>query len=362
MPGDGETIRLQLTRSEFEDIIRYPVQRAVELTRATLADAGVTDPGDLKALYLTGGSSRVPFVQEEIKKLGPVATLDDPKMVVAQGAISAVGPIVTGLHTNAAPGVSRQAGPQAAPQARPGQGQQFPQPGGASQYSPAGSAGSTGTDDAPRKKKPVGMIIGAILGVLVLVVALVIGLRAFGGSSTSEPTEPRKNPDEETAAPANDTEVAQDSEAPENNNQTGKDVLEALPQSLKDNVENCILRGTSYSDLSGASISCDAKLTGDSVPFFKQTSPYDKPKLIFAANTDDAGREKAFIEQGRYNNNTNDEPLEGDGGNAKAIATAINDSSAELHYANSETGIYIESRDFASPEQAKEWLEYHNLL
>lgn len=39
------------------------------------------------ALYLTGGSSRIPLIQQRLGELGPVATLDDPKTVVAQGAL-----------------------------------------------------------------------------------------------------------------------------------------------------------------------------------------------------------------------------------------------------------------------------------
>ncbi|MFZ2527471.1 MAG: Hsp70 family protein, partial [Rhodococcus sp. (in: high G+C Gram-positive bacteria)] len=42
--------------------------------------------GGLQALYLTGGSSRIPYVHRRLAELGPIATLDDPKTVVAKGA------------------------------------------------------------------------------------------------------------------------------------------------------------------------------------------------------------------------------------------------------------------------------------
>lgn len=87
----GYEERLQLTREEFEKIIAPPLDRAVELTRRTFAQSGVTSPSEVKALYLTGGSSRVPAVQEALKSLAPLATLDDPKTVVAQGALIASG-------------------------------------------------------------------------------------------------------------------------------------------------------------------------------------------------------------------------------------------------------------------------------
>ncbi|GAA4479428.1 hypothetical protein GCM10023094_24540 [Rhodococcus olei] len=95
--GDGRSERFQITREEFEELISPALDKAVHLTRATLADARVTDPGQLEALYLTGGSSRIPIVHERLADLGPIATLDDPKTVVAQGAIAAAAPIVRGL-------------------------------------------------------------------------------------------------------------------------------------------------------------------------------------------------------------------------------------------------------------------------
>ncbi|NKS56018.1 Hsp70 family protein [Rhodococcus hoagii] len=85
-PGQQET--LSLTRDEFDDLIAPEIDRAVSLTQATLADAGITG-GDLKALYLTGGSSRIPLVHQRLAALGPIATLDDPKTVVARGALIA---------------------------------------------------------------------------------------------------------------------------------------------------------------------------------------------------------------------------------------------------------------------------------
>ncbi|MFF1553074.1 Hsp70 family protein [Rhodococcus erythropolis] len=80
---------LTLTRAEFESIIAPEIERAVALTHTALVDAGLTGPQGLTALYLTGGSSRIPLVQSRIAALGPIATLDDPKTVVVQGALIA---------------------------------------------------------------------------------------------------------------------------------------------------------------------------------------------------------------------------------------------------------------------------------
>ncbi|MBN4925539.1 Hsp70 family protein [Hoyosella rhizosphaerae] len=84
----GKQENLLITRDEFEELIGTNVERAVDLTRATLRSAGV-DANRLSALYLTGGSSRTPLVHHQLGQIGPIATLDDPKTVVAQGAIIA---------------------------------------------------------------------------------------------------------------------------------------------------------------------------------------------------------------------------------------------------------------------------------
>jgi hypothetical protein len=84
--ADGEHEVLSLTRGEFESLIEREVTRGVELARATFRGAGV-DGGTLRAIYLTGGSSRIPMVHQQVQSLGRIATLDDPKTVVAQGAL-----------------------------------------------------------------------------------------------------------------------------------------------------------------------------------------------------------------------------------------------------------------------------------
>lgn len=82
----GETDIL-ITREEFNGIIEQSIQRGVELTQATLSQAGV-DSKDTP-IYMTGGSSRIPFVQNQLGEVGTVMTLDDPKTVVSRGALLA---------------------------------------------------------------------------------------------------------------------------------------------------------------------------------------------------------------------------------------------------------------------------------
>jgi hypothetical protein len=78
---------LWLTRAEFEGLIATEVGRGTGLAQSVLQQAG---GASVSAVYMTGGSSRIPMVRNALGRLGPVATLDDPKTVVAQGALIAV--------------------------------------------------------------------------------------------------------------------------------------------------------------------------------------------------------------------------------------------------------------------------------
>lgn len=86
--GRSARTTLVLTRDEFDALITPQIETAVALVRDALGDAGIA-PGSLHAVYLTGGSSRVPLVHRALSSLGPIATLDDPKTVVSQGALVA---------------------------------------------------------------------------------------------------------------------------------------------------------------------------------------------------------------------------------------------------------------------------------
>ncbi|WP_231611769.1 Hsp70 family protein, partial [Rhodococcus sp. CX] len=83
--GHGADLTLTLTREEFEQLIEPQIGRGVQLAATVLREAGI-DRGRLQALYLTGGSSRIPYVHRRLAELGPIATLDDPKTVVARNS------------------------------------------------------------------------------------------------------------------------------------------------------------------------------------------------------------------------------------------------------------------------------------
>jgi actin-like ATPase involved in cell morphogenesis/streptogramin lyase len=85
LPQLSTTVRL--TRSEFESMIRPPLQQTVELVRRMLEQSGV-DPSQLAGILLVGGSSRIPLVSDMVaSELGVQARVDaHPKLVVCRGA------------------------------------------------------------------------------------------------------------------------------------------------------------------------------------------------------------------------------------------------------------------------------------
>lgn len=88
--ASGHQHSLQLSRDQLDHIIGPEIDRGILLARTVLHDARIGGPDDLAAFYLTGGSSRIPLVRHRLQQLGRVATLDDPKTVVARGALYAV--------------------------------------------------------------------------------------------------------------------------------------------------------------------------------------------------------------------------------------------------------------------------------
>ncbi|MFC4001520.1 type VII secretion-associated protein [Prauserella oleivorans] len=80
-----------VTREALERLIATPLGRAAELTSATIDAAGLR-PRQLTAIFLVGGSSRIPMVSRLVhERTGVVpTTLDQPETVVARGALRAV--------------------------------------------------------------------------------------------------------------------------------------------------------------------------------------------------------------------------------------------------------------------------------
>lgn len=83
-----------VTRTRFEELIRPDVERAIDELDRTVASAGL-GPTDLAAVYLVGGSSRIPLVGRLLaERYGDrVMSRDEPKSVVALGAARSTKPL-----------------------------------------------------------------------------------------------------------------------------------------------------------------------------------------------------------------------------------------------------------------------------
>jgi actin-like ATPase involved in cell morphogenesis len=84
--------QVRITRGEFEDAIRSSVTDTIESMNRAIASAGLS-AGDLTAVLLAGGSSRIPLVAEMVRsEIGrPVVTDNHPKHAVACGAARIAG-------------------------------------------------------------------------------------------------------------------------------------------------------------------------------------------------------------------------------------------------------------------------------
>ncbi|MGI5240968.1 Hsp70 family protein [Dactylosporangium sp. CA-139066] len=147
-------VEAYLSREEFEAVAAPPLTRTADLVGAALRQAGV-DPRGLTALYLVGGSSRIPLVATMLhQRFGVAPTLvDEPQLVVAAGSVAAAGtPVI-------APPAATFAAPPPPPPAPPG--------GPAAPVAPAASV-PPGQAPPPRRR--------SVPGAAILVAALVAGL------------------------------------------------------------------------------------------------------------------------------------------------------------------------------------------
>lgn len=94
--GVPQHLELNLSRAKFEEISEGLVERTLEPTRRALSDAGMT-ANDIDKIVLVGGSTRIPAVQEAIKKLTGKEPHKgvNPDEVVALGAAVQAG-VLTG--------------------------------------------------------------------------------------------------------------------------------------------------------------------------------------------------------------------------------------------------------------------------
>ncbi|GAB6929544.1 chaperone protein DnaK [Paenibacillus sp. JCM 10914] len=94
--GVPQHLEINLTRAKFEELSATLVERTLGPTRQALSDAGLT-ANDINKIVLVGGSTRIPAVQEAIKKLTGKEPHKgvNPDEVVALGAAVQAG-VLTG--------------------------------------------------------------------------------------------------------------------------------------------------------------------------------------------------------------------------------------------------------------------------
>ncbi|WP_110932102.1 molecular chaperone DnaK [Paenibacillus bouchesdurhonensis] len=94
--GVPQHLEMNLTRAKFEELSADLVERTLEPTRRALSDSGLT-PAEIDKVVLVGGSTRIPAVQEAIKKLTGKEPHKgvNPDEVVALGAAVQAG-VLTG--------------------------------------------------------------------------------------------------------------------------------------------------------------------------------------------------------------------------------------------------------------------------
>ncbi len=82
---------VDITREEFEEAISTQVTQAEMLCEATIDEAGIS-PSDIRAVFLAGGSTRIPLVLESIKRVfdqEPIASVNVDEVVALGAALYA---------------------------------------------------------------------------------------------------------------------------------------------------------------------------------------------------------------------------------------------------------------------------------
>ncbi|WP_420880253.1 Hsp70 family protein [Rhodococcus sp. (in: high G+C Gram-positive bacteria)] len=330
-PGQQET--LSLTRDEFDDLIAAEIDRAVSLTQATLADASVAG-GDLKALYLTGGSSRIPLVHQRLAALGPIATLDDPKTVVARGALIATqaqapapaAPPATPPPETPVPASSWSGPQQPAPQ-------RFPADVHADQPAPAA-----------KSRKPL-LIGAAALAAAVVIGGGIVAAQALGGGDSGADTTSGAS-----GSPTTSSSNSTSSPGPSGKFDTVDAITAVLPPTLA--------RASTCENLT-TTLAGDVQIICRIDPNSTLTQGLSDGPVSFTASVNKAEAKKTVLGWREYdkpellNENTN-----------RTAAARIEDRSGRIsaEYANMDSGLEIAPGDFTSTAAAKTFLQRAGLL
>ena len=335
--GNGETERFQLTRAEFEELITPALDKAVRLTQETFNDAQLTSPDDIVALYLTGGSSRIPIVQERLKTFGPLATLDDPKTVVAQGAISALGPIVRGMSP-------QTMGAHNIPPAQP--------------TPPAPAPSTPGAQPAGGKASKSKLVIAAVTAA-VLVAAGAAGVYFLSRDTSTEPT---GGSGTAPSAASTSSSAAATTTSAETKPQTVAEITALAPAGLTDDFDNCVVDQTS--NLGNVQVKCEIKEDSPALQYFISGRYAQTPTVTFFVNAHEADLEYRRITEGWYDRrDVKSETYESaDKTAAGYVISSFTAGEFDVYYASKTSGLVLKSGDFKDPTLFKEYLESKGLI
>lgn len=357
----GEIHNLQLTREELEEIIAPLVDHAVRVTRKTLTDAGVNSPDALRALYLTGGSSRIPLVQESLKDLGPLATLDDPKTVVAQGALGAVAPVISSLSSGGAGQVAGQRPSAGQTTAFPAAGQDTARPADPAAAGADGGAQTTAGGKSGAKGRRRGLIIGAVIAV-VLVLALIAGVVAFLNRSP-EPDPASDSQPTGTAAPADPTGTTGASEPTTSAEADPVEAaLAAVPEGLKPIIGDCFKDTNTRLGDGAEGIRCEIPSGPESEKYFNYERDWDMPQLSFYVDEMAQEKERAKVRVGRHSPQPTFTQFDVDDDVAAWVVEGFNPDEAEILVTDRSKDLVISGTKFLSTDLAEQFLNDFNLL
>ncbi|ETD33325.1 MULTISPECIES: Hsp70 family protein [Williamsia] len=315
--GGGFHDTLQITRDEFDEMIDRGLDRAVELTRATLADAGLA-PGQLSALYLTGGTSRIPLVHHKLAQLGPIATLDDPKTVVAQGALTAFSATAQYADTqmqSVIPTATDLLPPQATASAEP---------------------------TRPGRRRAVRAAMGTAAALLLAAVLTVV-LTTRNGNSPTDTANPEPSGPGQT--PATTITVAT----------TREQVFAGLPAAIADDLERCRSNGTTKNN--GLELQCTFK---DGSPAIAGVAT--DPGIFVSIDKNEAAQDVLGLRDG-FGSDDKGELVENTNRTAAASITAPQTSGrSHLTYANNTTGVRVSMTSLLGIDGGKTFLTRTGLI
>ncbi|HJP78850.1 MAG TPA: type VII secretion-associated protein [Pseudonocardiaceae bacterium] len=178
-----------VTRADLEKLLAEPLGRAAALTAGTIASAGLR-PEQLAAVFLVGGSSRIPLIARLVRERTGVlpTTLDAPETVVCRGALRAVAvdPLRTGPTQRPAlgpaqrPVAQRMPPPLASPHSPPHSSPRSPQP---VYRQPGPPALAPAPGPAKRSRRGLYTAIGAVAVIAVAVAGVLVFVHPFSSAA-----------------------------------------------------------------------------------------------------------------------------------------------------------------------------------